>query len=78
VHHTYSHYVCTFSSLLLRSVVGHHKFFHELKDVRLSADSSGELDVFDHDGAALGVYGEQVRVLHEDSQVHFSRLLHHR
>ena len=52
------------------------KFFHELKDVRLSADSSGELDIFDHDGAALGVYGEQVRVLHEDSQVHFSRLLH--
>jgi hypothetical protein len=41
----------------------------------LSADTTGELDVFGHDGDTLGVDGAQVGILEKANKVGFSSLL---
>jgi len=46
-----------------------------LEKVPLAPNSSGQLHILHHDGAALGVDGEKVGVLHEGGKVHLSRFL---
>ena len=48
---------------------------YALESGGIAPDPHGQLHVLHHDGAALGVDGQQVRVLHQNGQVHLSCLL---